>query len=216
MRLALLIVVAVLIVAGAAGSYYHYRCWRESRYDELIIETAAKHGVDPALVKALIKVQTNFAPGAETNDGSRGLLLVPPRVAEKYREAHNRGPWGYICVHRHFRNHDPSKPEQFTSSEPGVCKAPGCDQPLIDELRDPETNIEVACWYLGQATRMLKDEVRPEELLPTVLIAYRWGLPKRGQSKPAAEHWAFAQIVLRQYATYKPSFDKRALRAAGR
>lgn len=216
MRLVLLIVVAVVIVGGAGGSYYHYRCWRETRYDEMIAEVAAKHDVDPALVKALIKVQTNFGPGARTEDGSQGLLLVRPRVAEDYRVAHNRGPWGYICVHRRFRNHDPNKPEQYTSSDEGTCKAPGCGQPLINELRDPETNMEVACWFLGEAMRMLRDEVKPKDLVPTALIAYRYGLPERGKDSPSYKQLVFAEIVRREYIKYRPSFQRRARRAAGR
>ena len=47
MRLALLIVVAVVILAGAAGSYYHYRTSRENRYDDLIVEVAARHVAIP-------------------------------------------------------------------------------------------------------------------------------------------------------------------------
>jgi hypothetical protein len=216
MRLALLIVVAVAIVGGAAGSYYHYRCWHKGRYDDMIIEAATAHGIDPALVKALIKVQTNFRFGATTEDGSRGLLLVSPRVAEAYREAHGREAWGYICMHRHFRNHDPNKPEQFTSSEPGSCQAPGCKQLLIDELRDPETNLEVGCWFLSYAAWMLRDKVKPGELEAAILVAYRWGLPKPGSVELSPEQRTFIHSVLRERLRLIPYFDKRARRAVGR
>ncbi len=221
MRLVLLIAVAVLIVAGAAGSYYHYQSWRENRYDDLIIEAAKHHDVDPALVKALIKVQTdfNFAARIEEDD-SRGLLLVPKRVALEYLEAHEREAWGYICMHRHFRNHDPNKPEEFTSDKHGTCKARGCNQRLIDELRDPETNLEIGCWYLGKARRILrifKPDQTAEELRKLLVVAYRWGLPERGHKiQLTRDQRAFLHAVLNAYEKYKPNFERRARRAMRR
>ncbi len=151
MRLALLIVLAAAVVAGAAGSYYHFQSWRESRYDDLIIEAAKDHNVDPALVKALVKARSDFNPGARGEGDSRGLMLVPPEVASAYLLAHGRESWGYICPNWRFRNHDPRKPERFTSDTPTQCAV--CKAPLIEELSDPATNIEVGCWYLGRESR---------------------------------------------------------------
>lgn len=195
-------------------------CWhlgRESRYDELIVEAARKHGVDAALVKALIKVQTDFNVAAEAQD-SKGFLLVSPRVASAYLETHGRTQWGYVCVNRRVANHDPNKPEQFTSDTPGRCRAAGCTLVLIEELKDPATNIEVACWYLGQARDPIR---RRERLLPNarvpahlLVVAYRWGLPESRELGLSESQKAFVGRVLQAAETYRKHLTRRARQAA--
>lgn len=232
MKLALLIVVAVVIVAGAAVSYFHYRAWRDNRFDELIVEAADRHNVDPALVKALMMAQTqlNYAAveaGQPPERAPRGLMLVPADVAGKYLEMNDRGPWRYICVNRRFHNHDPAKPEQFTADIPKDgntaerprCKAPGCGQPLVEELLDPATNIEVACWYLGRLNASLGAVFRGPVPADLLVAVYRW-VPVADaptfdprQFNLSGEQRALLGAFSKAYEKYSRQFEKRARRA---
>jgi soluble lytic murein transglycosylase-like protein len=50
-----------------------------------IIETAAgEHGIDPALVTAMIQIESNFDPYAVSRKGACGLLQLIPATAERF------------------------------------------------------------------------------------------------------------------------------------
>lgn len=51
-------------------------------YRDIIIEQAADNQLDPALVAAVIKVESNFRPEAVSRRGARGLMQLMPRTAE--------------------------------------------------------------------------------------------------------------------------------------
>ncbi|MCL5808789.1 MAG: lytic transglycosylase domain-containing protein [Deltaproteobacteria bacterium] len=52
-----------------------------SGYDELIAKTAEKYRVDSALVKAIIKAESNFNHRAVSPVGARGLMQLMPATA---------------------------------------------------------------------------------------------------------------------------------------
>ncbi|HEU4657632.1 MAG TPA: lytic transglycosylase domain-containing protein [Capillimicrobium sp.] len=61
-------------VAPAAGG-------GETQYDALIQAAAAKYGIDPALLKGLIRAESNFDPNAGSPAGAQGLTQLMPATA---------------------------------------------------------------------------------------------------------------------------------------
>jgi soluble lytic murein transglycosylase-like protein len=57
----------------AAGTY---------PYESLIVSAAESYGVDPALVRALIQVESGFDPGLISSAGAMGLMQLMPETAE--------------------------------------------------------------------------------------------------------------------------------------
>jgi soluble lytic murein transglycosylase-like protein len=55
------------------------------KYDPLILKTAEKHSVDYALVKAVIRAESNFNPTAISRVGARGLMQLMPGTAYALR-----------------------------------------------------------------------------------------------------------------------------------
>lgn len=56
----------------------------QSRYDELISEVAARHSLEPALVKAVVHVESAFDPYAISRAGAMGLMQLMPATAARY------------------------------------------------------------------------------------------------------------------------------------
>ena len=47
-------------------------------FAKLIEAVALKHGIDPALVHAVVEAESNYRPGAKSHVGARGLMQVMP------------------------------------------------------------------------------------------------------------------------------------------
>lgn len=67
--------------------------------------TAKKHGIDPLLIKAIIKVESGGKPNARSRKGAVGLMQVMPATARQYGRYNLKDPKQNITVGvRHFSN----------------------------------------------------------------------------------------------------------------
>jgi len=53
-------------------------------YSSLIEDEARSQGLDPALLQALIRVESGFNPAAVSNKGAMGLMQLMPATAKRY------------------------------------------------------------------------------------------------------------------------------------
>ncbi|HWP43697.1 MAG TPA: lytic transglycosylase domain-containing protein [Blastocatellia bacterium] len=53
------------------------------KYDELVIQSAARHGVDPNLVFAVMRQESGFNPRAVSHKGASGLMQLMPATARR-------------------------------------------------------------------------------------------------------------------------------------
>jgi len=63
---------------------------RPGHYDGVIQRTARMHGLPPALVKAVIRAESNFDPTARSHKGAMGLMQLMPGTARAMGVA---DPW---------------------------------------------------------------------------------------------------------------------------
>jgi soluble lytic murein transglycosylase-like protein len=58
---------------------------RHGRYDHLILDAGQRHQVDPALVKAVIRAESDFIAHARSPKGALGLMQLMPATARRHR-----------------------------------------------------------------------------------------------------------------------------------
>src|SRR5258708_19659890 len=97
---------------GASGNARHsdYK-WlarqhdRRSRYDKLIDSSAARWGVNPTLVRAVIQVESDFDARCVSHKGARGLMQLIPETARRYRVTNIFDPPQNIDLPVHYLAH---------------------------------------------------------------------------------------------------------------
>ena len=72
--------------AGAlvSGRSIQYAVTDPDGYDRLIRRTATQNQMDPALVKAVMHVESGFNPHAVSDKGAQGLMQVMPETGQRY------------------------------------------------------------------------------------------------------------------------------------
>jgi soluble lytic murein transglycosylase-like protein len=58
-----------------------------SQFDDLIFASSERYGVDPALVRAVVKAESNFNVAALSRKGAQGLMQLMPDTARLYNIA---------------------------------------------------------------------------------------------------------------------------------
>jgi soluble lytic murein transglycosylase-like protein len=59
--------------------------WTPTAVDSLVEEVSRRHNVDPNLVRAMIKVESNFNPRATSRKGAVGLMQLMPATARQLK-----------------------------------------------------------------------------------------------------------------------------------
>lgn len=77
----------VLMLLAITAAMATHRFWLENRYAEFIKSASLTYGQDPFLIKAIIRRESNFRPGARGTKGEIGLMQVTPAVGREYAKA---------------------------------------------------------------------------------------------------------------------------------
>ena len=80
-----------MLLALLGTAWFIYDDWRDHRFDEEIRGAAAKHGLSPFLVKAVVWRESRFNPGARGRKGEIGLMQVMPATAAEWARLHGQG-----------------------------------------------------------------------------------------------------------------------------
>ncbi len=65
---------------------------RDSKFDQLIALKSQQHGVDPALVKAVVQIESSYNPVAVSHKGATGLMQLMPATAARFGVADRKNP----------------------------------------------------------------------------------------------------------------------------
>ncbi len=85
--------IVLFLLGGLVASYERWRSWREASQDKVILAAAARYGVDPALVKAVVWRESWFNPDARGRAGETGLMQVGKDAATEWALAERVAPF---------------------------------------------------------------------------------------------------------------------------
>jgi len=63
-----------------------------ARYDDFIFTSSNRYGVDPALVRAVVKVESDFNESARSHKGAQGLMQLMPDTARLHNVGNAYNP----------------------------------------------------------------------------------------------------------------------------
>ena len=167
------------------------RVWRyNGQYDALIMRAARESGMDHALVKAVIAVESAFNRFARSHKGAQGLMQLMPATARRYGVVNPYDPWQNISGGtRHLRD-------------------------LMDEFHD--VRLSLAAYNAGATPVRRLNKVPPyretQDYVKKVLAVYSAGsrisITKAGRSHSIESTGGKIQIT--RHGTTRPSTEATA------
>jgi soluble lytic murein transglycosylase len=199
--LSILILTILLGAAGAFGAWYYWT----HRYDDLIVETAGKYGLDPALVKSIIYEESFFNPRARSSQNAVGLMQVTPIAMQEWLEQ--------------------TRVRSLSEALGNISgyKRGGGEPAFEEAFVDPAVSLNVGCWYLQRMLNRYRDEPDP---IAVALAAYnagpanveRWASNTERSNMSREEFIAriefpvtrsYVQKIITRYDYYKKDRDLR-------
>jgi soluble lytic murein transglycosylase len=139
----LFVILGILLLATIAGLYFLNHYWIH-RYDAVIAREAARYRVDPDLVWSIAYEESYFSPWKNGRDGEIGMMQVTPGALIDWAAENGSAA---------TQQRTATAPESF--------------------LRDPDRNIQIACWYLHRAGEDYPSDLPGREA--RMLAAYNAG-----------------------------------------
>jgi len=178
-----LAIILITLIVVACGLYALDQYWIH-RYDSLIARESARYHVDPDLVWSIAYEETYFSPWKNGRNGEIGLMQVTPTVAREWAT-----------------NNTVALAGSSTAMDANAL------------LRDPERNIQIACWYLQKAA---EDYPETQGREARMLAAYNAG-PSRAAdwnrvesgARPLNEQEFIARIDIPSTRAYVTSILNR-------
>jgi len=178
-----LIIIALTLIVIGAAAYVLDQYWIH-RYDSLIAAEASRYHVDPDLVWSIAYEESYFAPWKNGKAGEIGMMQVTPGVLQDWA-AENAG----------------TAVQQRSATD------------ASSMLRDPQRNIQMACWYLQKAADDFRDIPDREARM---LAAYNAGRRRAAEwnrvpegAPPLTEQQFIDRIDIASTRAYVTSILKR-------
>ncbi|HEX4646402.1 MAG TPA: lytic transglycosylase domain-containing protein [Verrucomicrobiae bacterium] len=87
----------LLLLLGGTGAYWWWYQWRDHSQDAPILAAAARYGMEPALVKAIVWRESRFNPGRRGRAGEIGLMQIREAAAREWATAEHVP--GFVAEH---------------------------------------------------------------------------------------------------------------------
>ncbi len=146
------------MLESSGGSYLNTArsSFTPEQVDAAIEQAAARHNLDPNLVRAVVKVESNFNPNAVSRKGAMGLMQLMPSTARQLKVSNPFDPEQNVdagvrhlkALLQNYRGNVPLTLAAYNAGEGAVARSAGI--PHIAETRDYVRRITAL--YNGGAT----------------------------------------------------------------